>query len=473
MKKVLAIDMGSSSIRGCIGYIEEGRIENKEVMRMSHKIEEKDGRMRWEWDRIINCIADTICEYADEISSVAVDTWGVDFGILDREGELISTPIAYRDERHSDGFMEALEALGEESIFLNTGNQLMSINSLYQLLALRKHSKKEFDKTDKVLMMPALVNYMICGVKSGEETIWSTSQLLNLKSGKISEKIVKTFGLKESLFPDIHKPGLLIGNTKNSKIKKLKDKAVDVVSVCSHDTASAVILTESFTNQDTMFLSCGTWSLFGVKVDEAVISKEVFEVGLTNELGLNSTTMLFKNLTGLYLLEKFKQQLEEKLERKISFSEISEYVTVSYNKDKDFTSLIDMEDVRFSKEDIKAREAIDEYLKEKGYKVLGNDFEYFRLIYESMVYKYLSVKKLIEGITKKKYKKLHLIGGGARSEFLCRLLCDKLEMEVVAGPYEASALGNILVQLLSLGEVKDIESAKEAAFKSEPIRILN
>ena len=161
------------------------------------------------------------------------------------------------------------------------------------------------------------------------------------------------------------------------------------------------------------------------------------------------------------------------MERKISFSEISEYVTASYNEDKDFTGLIDMEDVRFSKEDIKAREAIDEYLKEKGYKVLGNDFEYFRLIYESMVYKYLSVKKLIEGITKKKYKKLHVIGGGARSEFLCRLLCDKLEMEVVAGPYEASALGNILVQLLSLGEVKDIESAKEAAFKSEPIRILN
>lgn len=473
MKKVLAIDMGATSIRGIIGYIEDGRIVSKEVMRMSHKIEEKDARMRWEWDKIIDRIADTICEYADEISSVAVDTWGVDFGILDRDGELISTPIAYRDEKHEDGFLEALEALGEENIFLNTGNQLMSINSLYQLLALRKYAADEFDKTDKVLMMPDLVNYMLCGVKSGEETIWSTSQILNLTNGQISEKIVKTFDLKADIFPQIHKPGVLIGNTKNSKIQRLRDKDIDVISVCSHDTASAVILTESFTDPDTMFLSCGTWSLFGVKVKEAVIDKEVFEANLTNELGLDSTTMLFKNLTGLYLLEKYKHQLEEKLGRKIAFSEIGEYVTKSYEENRNLESLVDMEDERFSREDMGAKEAIDECLREKGYKIPDNDFEYFRIIYESMVDKYLSVKKLIENITKKKYKKLHVIGGGAKSEFLCRLLCDRLDMEVMAGPYEASALGNILVQLLSLGEVKDIESAKEAAFKSEPIRILN
>ena len=470
MKKALAIDMGATSIRGIIGYIEDNEVKLEEVMRFSHEIKSSTGRLRWDFDELLNKIVSTIKENANEISSVGIDTWGVDFGVIDKEGKLIEHPVCYRDPKHQEGYEEALKTLSEKEIFAETGTQIMGINTLFQLLALRKISPDTYEKTEKILMMPDLIQYLLTGNMVGEETILSTTQILNLKTGDYSEKLLKELNLDKNKLPKIAKAGSITGNVKTGLVEELKDLDVNVVSVCGHDTASAVLLTKVMTDADTMFLSCGTWSLFGIRAESPDLSEKAYEKGLTNELGFDSTPLLFKNLTGLYLLEKYKTGLEKKFGRKLGFDEITAYVEESLKKEETISSLIDMEDSRFGSEEADAKEVIDEYLKENGLKLPENEMDYFRVIYESMVKKYSEVKAALEEISGKKYKKIHMIGGGAKSSLLCRLIAKRLDVKITAGPYEASALGNILVQLKAMGEIGSIEEGLEAAYKSQEIK---
>ena len=319
-------------------------------------------------------------------------------------------------------------------------------------------------------MMPDLIQYLLTGNMTGEETILSTTQILNLKTGDYSDKLLEAYGLDRDKLPKITKAGSITGNVKNGLIEELKGLDVEVVSVCGHDTASAVLLTKVMTDADTMFLSCGTWSLFGIRVESPDLSANAYEKGLTNELGFDSTPLLFKNLTGLYLLEKYKTAYEKKLGRKLEFDEITAYVEESLKKEETITNLIDMEDPRFGSEEADAKEVIDEFLREKGLVLPENEMDYFRVIYESMVKKYLEVKTALEEISGKKYEKVHMIGGGAKSSLLCKLIAKRLNVSIIAGPYEASALGNIIVQLKAIGEIKSIEEGLDAAYKSQEMK---
>ncbi len=471
MKKVLAIDMGATSIRGILGFIEDNELKMQEVMRLPHDIVEDNNRHRWQWDKLIHTIVDTIEKYADEIVSVGIDTWGVDFGLLDESGELLETPIAYRDPKHQAGYELALKKLNKLQIFANTGTQIMTLNTLFQVLAFKKFHTEHFHKADKMLMLPDLIQYMLTGKMVGEETIWSTSQIMNLKDKTISNAIIDTFDIKKTLFPRIVKAGHITGNTRNARIERLQKTDVDVVSVCGHDTASAVLLTKANFDKDTMFLSCGTWSLIGARVDEADLSEKAYLANMTNELGYDSSTLLFKNITGLYLLEKYKKQLEAKLSQKVTFDDITAYVLNSYKERPAIDGLLDMEDARFAVDNIDAKEAIDTYLKEHGKSVPDNDMDYFRVIYESLVQKYDETKLSLEKITGKTYRKLHMIGGGAKSALLCELIVKKLGVELTAGPFEASALGNIIIQLKAQGEIADIDSGVSLALQSQKVKV--
>ena len=322
-------------------------------------------------------------------------------------------------------------------------------------------------------MLPDLLSYILCGQMVGEETIWSTSGIMNLETRDYSKDILETLDIDRDILPQIVKAGSVIGSTKNSKIEELSKYDIRVISVCGHDTASAVLLTKAFIDENYMFLSCGTWSLFGAKVEKADLSKEAYTRNLTNELGYDSKTLLFKNITGLYLLEKYKSQLEDSIGKKIDFSEITSYVLDSLDKEKDFDLIIDMDDERFASPDVIAKKAIDEYLLEKGKDLPKTDMDYFRIIYESLVDKYLQTKKAVEERTGKTYKKLHLIGGGAKSELLCKLIALRLDVDIIAGPVEASALGNILLQLKAVEEINSIEEGLDIAFKSQEMKHFN
>ena len=465
MNKVLAFDMGATSIRGIVGYIEGGKLITEEVMRMSHSIKNKNGRLYWDFDTILNKIADTIIENKD-VSCIGIDTWGVDFGVLDKNGELIDTPFSYRDEKYSIGREAAKEKMSELEIFKNSGNQIMTINTVFQLLTLKKLNPDIYEKADKMLMMPDLIFYMLTGKKIGEETIWSTTGLYDMGQRKVSDTIFEKLELKKSLVPEIVKATEAVGSTRDSKIEALRSLNIDVIPVCTHDTASALLMTDSFLDEDSMFLSCGTWSLIGSAVDKCIINDKAYENNLTNELGFNSKPMFFKNITGLYLLEKYKSQLEKKLDRKILFDEISDYVKCL---DKNLP-LIDMDAEVFARESIDVKTEIDKFIENNGDKIPQDDFDYFAIIYESMVDKYIEVKSDIEKILNKSFKKIHIIGGGAKSSVLTSMIADKMGVDVKAGPYESSALGNILLSLLHLKEVSDLKTGIELILGSCEIK---
>lgn len=467
MKKVLAIDMGATSIRGILGYIKENRLVLEEIMRFEHKMEEENERLRWDMKGILEHVKDAILSQKEEVTSVGIDTWGVDFGLIGKDGLLLDRPICYRDALHQKGLNEAIEKLGAQNIFAQTGTQIMSINTLFQLLAYRQTNPDTFAKIDKILMMPDLIQYFLTGKMVGEETIWSTSQILNLDTGEYSDTIREAFDLKPTMFPDLVRAGHVTGSLKDSSIAELNGLDIDVISVCGHDTASAVLLTDAILDEDTMFLSCGTWSLFGVRVSRVNLGDEAFHHNMTNELGYDSAPLFFKNMTGLFLLEKYKQQLEQRTGKKLAFDAITAYVTESVKKDANLQSLIDMDDARFADEKMQAKSAIDSFLREKGLPIPKTDMDYFRVIYESMTQKYLEIKQSLEEITGHRYSKIHMIGGGAKSSLLCQLIANRLKVAVKAGPFEASALGNLLIQLHHAGEIGSMKEGIELAFASE------
>lgn len=468
MNKVLAFDMGATSIRGIVGYIADGKLITEEVMRMSHSIKNKDGRLYWDFDAILDKIVNTIIENKD-VSCIGIDTWGVDFGMIDKDGELIDTPFSYRDEKYSIGREEAKSKISELEIFKNSGNQIMTINTVFQLLTLKKLNPDIYEKADKLLMMPDLIFYMLTGKKVGEETIWSTTGLYDMGKKKVSDTIFEKLELKKSLVPEIVKATEVVGNTKDSRIEVLKSLNIDVIPVCTHDTASALLMTDSFLDEDSMFLSCGTWSLIGSAVDKCIITDEAYENNLTNELGFDSKPMFFKNITGLYLLEKYKSQLEKKLGRKISFDEISAYVN---GLDKKLPT-IDMDAEVFARESIDVKTEIDKFVENNGGNIPEDDFDYFAVIYESMVNKYIEVKTDIEKILHKNFKRIHIIGGGAKSSVLTSMIANKMGVALKAGPYESSALGNILLSLLHMKEVKDLKTGIELILGSCEIKTVD
>lgn len=463
----LAFDFGATSIRAILGAVENGRFVTTEVMRMSHQRVTEDGRSRWEWDKIVNKVVETIKAHAHEISSIAVNTWGVDFGVVGEDGKLLVNPISYRDARHNEGFEYAQETLSQEQIFMATGNQIMSINSLFQLLVLKKDSAQgcpTYNKINKLLMLPDLLNYLLTGQQRAELTIASTSQLLDLRTKKFAEPILQAYGIKESIFAPIVYPTEVVGSIKDSLIPELRElnKDIKVIACASHDTASAVLLTEAYTDRDTAFLSCGTWSLIGGLTDEPVISKEAFARDLTNETGFAGSNMFFKNITGLYILEMLKNQLETKRGAKIPFDEITAYV-----ENCPVDQFIDVGAEVFAQNEFDVKEAINSLLGTK----FENDFDYFKVIYLSLAKKYHATLQDIETILQKKFKKLHMIGGGTQSKFLCQLVSNVTGLEVIAGPMEATAYGNLLAQKIALKEFDSLEQGRKVILDSSEFKV--
>lgn len=465
MKKVLAIDMGATSIRGILGYVSNGALVTREVMRMSHDIVKCQGRMRWQWDKLLDKVAETVLQTGEEISSVGIDTWGVDFGLIDKEGRLVADPVSYRDPENERGYELALGKMDAKDIFLQTGNQIMPINTLFQLVTLKEEYKDEWEKAVQVLLMPDLFNYMLTGTMTAEETILSTTQVFDLKERCLSGEVLQRFGIPDTMFPPVVTAGSVVGNTRDSKLEALRRLCVDVIAVCGHDTASAVLLTDAFRNPDSLFLSCGTWSLLGGLTGQAVLNTQAFGKSLTNELGYGSRNMFFKNITGLYLLEKFRKQMGERFGAVPSFEEITAYV----KNDTGTLGVIDMEETELGEEDVDAKAAIDACLIRTGQPLPLEDMGYFKVIYESLVKKYVETVDAIQEVSGITYTALHIIGGGAKSPLLCQMIADRMGLPVKAGPYEATALGNIITQLTALGEVASIEEGIRLAWESADV----
>lgn len=464
MKKVLAIDMGATSIRAILAYLESGKLVSREVMRLSHHIVDCNGRKKWQWQEMMHAITDCIGKYHQDLDAVAVDTWGVDFGAVNKNHEPYLEPYSYRDENFIQVHKEATQIMNDFELFSQTGNQVMSLNTLFQLLALRKLNPEEYRDAEQILMLPDYVAYLLGAEAVGEKTIWSTSSFLDLKNIVYKKEVLSKFSFAEKLFPKLVDAGCKIGNTKNSVFPELRNYDIDIFAVCGHDTASAVLLNKSFSDEDCLFLSCGTWSLMGYVSDAVHNSATAYKKNLTNELTYADKSMTFKNLNGLFLFELFKKQEEARLGHPISFEQINEYMERNQDTEQ---RIIDTQDVIFSSVDIDAKKEIDLYLAKSNFRLPENNMEYFKIIYESLIWQYIQAKSDLEELRGKKFRSVNIMGGGAKSKPLCHLIAQRLGVELYRGPVEASALGNILLLLKGVGEISSLEEGISLILESQ------
>lgn len=451
-KGVLAFDFGASSGRAVKGSYHDGRITLEEVHRFKNEPVNEDGFLCWDIDLLLGEIkkALTICR---DYESIGIDTWGVDYGLIDKNDTLVRKPVNYRDPRTKGIIGRVSEHISCDKLYNLTGNQIMEINTIFQVYSEVLNNPELFKKADKLLMMPDLLNFLLTGKKAAEITIASTTGLLDPYGKQWNRYILNSLGLKETVFPELISSGTEIGLLKEDMAKELNIERKSVIAVCGHDTACAVAAVPA--EQDFLFMSCGTWALFGTELEEPVITRETMEYNLTNEIGVNGTTRFLKNLTGTWLLQETRRQFEKE-GKNYSYDDMERMARAA----EPFKCFIDTdEDIFMSPGNIPLR--IKEFTYKTGQIVPETDGEIIRCIYESLAMKYRHTYDQLLVCLKKGYKKLYIVGGGSRDGFLCQLTAEATGLEVVAGPVEATAIGNIAVQLIARGEISGIKEGRK------------
>lgn len=446
MKRYIAADFGAGSGRVIVGTPSAEGIQLEEIHRFENNQKMIDGHLRWDFNALFNelktGLKKAFAKYGDEIESIGIDTWGVDYGLLDKDGKLISTPVCYRDDR-TKGMLElAFQKLPKEEFFQHAANQFMEINTAFQLLSATVETSpcgvSELQRAEKLLFMPDLFNYFLTGKCYNEFTISSTSQLLNSLTHQWDDVIFDRLGLPKRLMQKIVYPGTVIGRLTDELAEELGGNA-NVIAVGSHDTASAVA-SISDAGDDWAFISSGTWSLMGTPTKEPIISQEAFDAAFTNEGMTDGRIRFLKNITGLWLIQQLVKEWEQE-GYKCDYSEL-----VKEAEQSTLSSYFDVNDACFMNPE-KMSEAIISYLKERNENVPVTKGDFMRCICISLAKKYAEVKAQMEGCTNKKINKIYIVGGGSRNQLLNRLTAEFTGCEVVKGEVEATAMGNILVQL--------------------------
>ena len=447
MKTVLAFDFGASTGRAIKATFDGKEIKYEEIHRFENIPKTVDGHVCHDVEMIIGEVKSAI-EKAGEIDSLAFDTWGVDYALLDKEGRIIHEPYHYRDERTKNALEKAFSKMNAEEIYAETGNQIMNINTLFQLIC-----DENKDKAETLLFMPDLFAYLLTGKKVCEMSIASTSQMLDMINKSWSKKVLDAFGIKESLFPALCDSATLSGEY----------KGIPVISVAGHDTQCAVAAMPT-ENENAAFLSCGTWSLIGCELDSPVMTKKSNALELSNEMGANGKINFLKNISGLWLIQETRRDLA-KTDRKYSYNELE----LLARESEKFRSFIDPDASELSAHG-NLPDKIRAYCESTNQPVPETIGQLVRCIYESLAMKYRLALEQIGECTGKSFDVLHLMGGGTKDGFLCELAAQSLGIPVVAGPIEATALGNIVLQLIAMGEIKSIDEGRKIIAETEKVK---
>ncbi len=462
-KKVLAIDFGASSGRAIVGIFDGERVALEEIHRFSNDPVILGGTMYWDVLRLFHEIKQSLIKAKPyDVESVAIDTWGVDFGLIDKDGRLIDNPVHYRDARTNGMLDEAFKLIPKDNFYNATGNQFMEINTAFQLLSLVKNRPELLERADKMLMMPDLFSYFLTGEKKAERSIASTTQLFDQNTKDWSRETVKALGINEEILPEITESGSVIGTLSKELCEELDIKPIKVIAVCGHDTQSALVAAPA-NNNDFAFLSSGTWSLFGTELDEPIINEKSLALNVTNEQGYAGKTSFLKNIIGLWLIQESRRQwIREGME--YSFMELETLAKEA----EPFKCFIDPDAPEFTPAgNIPKR--IREYCEKSGQYVPQTVGEIMRCIYESLALKYKAAISELEECTGKKFETLYMIGGGTKDKFLSALTANSCGITVSSGPVEATAMGNVLIQLMAQGEVENLSRAREIVRASEKI----
>ncbi len=446
MSKVLAFDFGASSGRAILATYANGSLTYEEVHRFENNPVEKNGHLCWDFDDLMQNVRKGIAK-AGAFDSIGFDTWGVDFGLLDAEGNLMDSPVHYRDTRTNGMVEKALQKMPAETLYAETGNQIMGINTLFQLIAADLHGAKT------LLFMPDLFAYLLCGKAVCETTIASTAQLLSPQTATWSKAVQTAFEIPETLFAPLVKSGTVIGTHQNAK----------VISVAGHDTQCAVAALPT-NAADVAFLSCGTWSLLGTELAQPVLTTESMRENLSNEIGANGKINYLKNIIGLWLIQESRRAWQRKGEA-YSYAELERLALAA----KPLQCFIDPDAPTFTPPgDIPAR--VQEFCRATGQYVPQTVGEIMRCIYESLALKYRFATQQLSRITGKNFTALHILGGGTKDQLLCQMTANSCNLPVVAGPIEATALGNIIIQLTALGDLESLDAGRALIASTEVLK---
>lgn len=465
-RQVLAIDFGASSGRAMIGTYEDGKIHMEEIHRFSNDPVIVGKTMYWDVLRLFYEIKQSILKAKQygKIESIAVDTWGVDFALLDKKGYLLENPVHYRDARTNGILASAFALMDAQSLYKATGNQIMEINTGFQLLALKQQRPEMLERADKLLLMPDLFDYLLSGSKCAETSIASTTQLFNQEKKQWAGEVIESFGLNKDMFPEIVPSGTVVGELSPEICEELGVEPIKVIAVCGHDTQSALVATPA-KEEDFIFLSCGTWSLMGTELLTPVIDENSQKLNITNESGYDNRTSFLKNIIGLWMIQESRRQWMRE-GKQFNFGELETMARTA----TPFQCFVDPDDPMFAPAG-NVPKRIREYCEHTGQYVPQTEAEIVRCIDESLAMKYRYEKEEIEYCTGKKYDVIYLVGGGAQSRLLCEMAAKACHCSVSAGPVEATVLGNIAVQLIALGELSSLNEAREVVKQSQDVEM--
>ena len=456
MKFCAAIDLGASSGRIAVGSLDSGSLVIQEVHRFKHEAKVfGDGGLHWEWSKIVDEVKTGLLKAQElgEIISVGIDTWAVDYGLLDSQGNLIEEPYCYRDSR-TDGLMQSIsDSLGAEWIYQKTGIQFIFFNTAYQLHAARNTPALKSAAT--FLMLPDLLNYVLSGVQSSDITNASSTQLLNAHSQEWDWDLIEKLEIPKSIFPALHKPGIKIGNIKGHG----NLDGISVVAVGSHDTASAVAGVPLRSTKDSAYISSGTWSLIGLELDTPITSAKALSYNITNEAGVADRIRFLKNVSGMWLLEESLRYWKSQ-GLTLTAADLTQEASQLPR-----AQIINTNDPRFAKPGAMP-ERIADYCRETNQKAPSTPGEFARCIFDSLSDAYAQSLRELEDAAGVKIKEINIIGGGSSNDLLNQLTADVTGLPVIAGPTEATVMGNLIIQMISADWIANLEEGRKLISQS-------
>ena len=453
----LAFDLGATSGRSVVGTLQNGKIEMRELTRFANGIVELHGKFYWNLFGLYEHLKEALVTCAREgitPDSIGVDTWGVDVVPIGEDGSILGMPRAYRDPYTEGAPEKFFEIIPREEVYDKTGIQIMNLNTLYQVYAAVQEGYTPIVKAHRLLFMPDALSYMLTGKAICEYTIASTSQILNPRTGKLDASLLTAAGVAADIFPEVQLPGSVIGQLCDALAEESRIGKVDVVAVAGHDTASAVAAVPA-ENERFAYLSSGTWSLMGIETRKPMINEESFRLNFTNEGGVDGTTRFLKNICGMWLLEQCRKEWARD-GKEYTYPEIVDMATSA----EPFARFIYPDDPAFANP-TSMLGAISEFCVRTGQTPPQNDAEVIRTIFESLAMRYCEVLEMLEGMAPFEIDVLHIIGGGSKNRLLNQYTANAIGKRVVAGPSEATAIGNVMMQAIGAGVVGSLSEARE------------
>jgi rhamnulokinase len=464
--KILAFDLGAESGRGVLGLLDGRRLQLEVVHRFPNGAVRTLDTLHWDvlrlYGEMLNALRLCAARHGG-VDSLGVDTWGVDFALLGRDGSLLGNPRHYRDP-HTEGVLEAAFArVGRAELFRQTGIQFMRFNTLFQLLALQRDRSPLLEAARNLLFIPDLFNYFFTGLKVNEYTDASTSQLLDPATRSWAYPLVEAFGLPTQVLGTLVQPGTVLGPLRASVAEETGVAPVPVIATASHDTAAAVAAVPA-TGGSWAYISSGTWSLMGVELPAPLVNEEALAANFTNEGGFGGTTRFLKNVMGLWLVQECRRAFE-RAGTPHSYEELMRLAAAA----PPFVNLVDPDDPGFILP-ASMPAALAEFCRRTGQPAPDGVGATVRCALESLALRYRWVLEKLEALTGKRLEVIHVVGGGCQNELLCQLTADACDRPVLAGPVEATAAGNVLVQALGLRALRSLADAREVVRQSFEVR---